>query len=104
MPDSPSAPFGSASEARAQEHGKEKKAPGSHGGGGSHAQSSSHGSQNHGSQSRGSQSGGSQNGGSKGSGGSPSDDLKSRAYKDAQGNIHHHTRTAGQQGCGENKR
>jgi len=32
---------------------------------------------------------------SKSESGSESDDLKSREYTDAQGNVHHHTHTAG---------
>jgi hypothetical protein len=30
--------------------------------------------------------------------GSSNDDLKSREYKDSQGNVHHHTHTAKEQG------
>jgi hypothetical protein len=36
-------------------------------------------------------------------GGGQSDDLKSREYRDAQGNVHHHTRTYQEQHKGENK-
>ena len=36
---------------------------------------------------------GQQAGGGERSGGSGSEDLKAREYKDAQGNVHHHTKT-----------
>jgi ferritin-like metal-binding protein YciE len=39
----------------------------------------------------------SNSGGSSSSGGGGSQDLKSREYRDAQGNVHHHTRTSGAQ-------
>lgn len=67
---------------QARAHGKDPeggKSSGEHGG--SHA---SKGSEQH--------SGGKQ-GASGESRGGESDDLKSREYKDAQGNVHHHTRT-----------
>lgn len=43
----------------------------------------------------GSHRGGSHSQHSKGGGESESDDLKSREYRDKEGNIHHHTHTAG---------
>jgi hypothetical protein len=47
--------------------------------------------------------GGQQQQGGSSEGGGESDDLKSREYRDAQGNVHHHTRTYQEQHKGENK-
>ena len=75
------------SEARAHEHGREPAESSHSRSGGSHSQGSSHSSESRSSHSSG--------GSSQVSGGSrEADDLKAREYKDAQGNIHHHTRTS----------
>ena len=70
------------SEARAHGHGRESAE-------GSHSSRSGSGSHHSGSRSSGSQS----SGGSRSQGSGESSGLKSREYKDAQGNVHHHTRT-----------
>ena len=65
-----------------KEHGREPAES-------SHSSRSGSGSHSSGSHSSGSQS----SGGSRSESSGESSDLKSREYKDAQGNIHHHTRT-----------
>jgi hypothetical protein len=77
------------SEARAHEHGHESQ-------GGSH--SGSHSASHRGDDKREGSSGGSHSSSSHQAGGQShpsedSDDLKSREYKDEQGDVHHHTRT-----------
>jgi hypothetical protein len=59
---------------REGEHRESRSDSGQHGGG----RSESHGRQA---------------GGGEKSGGSGSEDLRAREYKDAQGNVHHHTKT-----------
>ncbi|MBV8095637.1 MAG: hypothetical protein JO110_20875 [Acetobacteraceae bacterium] len=82
------------SDARAREHGHEP-AESSHsrsqGGSSGGSRSGGGGQGGGGSQGRGEQS--QAQGGSRSGGQGESDDLKSREYRDAQGNVHHHTRT-----------